>query len=134
MTTLSASKQSPAKWARSQLHQALYSGKLKKPTSCSKCKRHFIRPNLLHGHHEDYEKPLDVIWLCASCHMSLHHKAADPDLDTALDELVAAQPSGISRRALVRSILGRVTAAYKASRDPLAWMKIGPDPVKAPAA
>lgn len=50
----------------------------------------------------------------------------DPDLDAALDELVAAQPSLTSRRALTRSILERVTAAYRASHDPLAWMKIGP--------
>ena len=59
----------------------------------------------------------------------------DPDLDIALDELVAAQPSRTSRLAIAEAILGRVTAAYKTSRDPLAWMKIGPDPVgKAPAA
>ena len=65
----------------------------------------------------------------------------DPDLDAALDELVAAQPSGTSRRALVRSILERVTGAYRASREPLAWMDIGPEPEpatssppKAPAA
>ncbi len=50
----------------------------------------------------------------------------DPALDTAMDELVAAQPSGTSRRALARAILERVTAAFTVSRDPLAWMKIGP--------
>ena len=59
----------------------------------------------------------------------------DPELDAALDELVAAQPSGTSRRALVRSILERVTAAYGASEkrsvDAQAWMQIGPDPVNA---
>ena len=44
------------------------------------------------------------------------------DLDAAMDELVAAQPARTSRQALAQAILEHVTAAYRASRNPLAWL------------
>lgn len=32
----------------------------------------------VHGHHKDYSKPLDVVWLCAKCHHRVH--ATFPEL------------------------------------------------------
>ena len=38
---------------------------LRKP--CQFCSKEKVQ-----GHHPDYSKPLDVIWLCSSCHKKLH--------------------------------------------------------------
>jgi hypothetical protein len=32
----------------------------------------------VHGHHKDYGKQLDVVWLCAKCHLRIH--VAFPEL------------------------------------------------------
>lgn len=46
------------------LHRALRAGKVMRPENCSECKKN-CKPD---GHHEDYSKPLDVIWICRACH------------------------------------------------------------------
>lgn len=59
------------------LGNAVRSGRVIKPEECSKCAR--IPPRRqLHGHHEDYTKPLDVVWICASCHGFEHNGEAPP--------------------------------------------------------
>lgn len=47
------------------------SRKLKKdkPDKCSICN---VNADLIHGHHEDYDKPSEVIWCCTKCHGKLH--------------------------------------------------------------
>lgn len=50
--------------ARELLNHAVKSGKIIKPTNCSCCGK--IRK--VTGHHPDYSKPLEVIWLCYECH------------------------------------------------------------------
>lgn len=32
----------------------------------------FCGEKKVHGHHRDYSKPLDVVWLCPKCHHRLH--------------------------------------------------------------
>jgi len=39
-------------------------GKIKKGTHCSEC----YSTKYVEAHHEDYSKPLEVVWLCKSCH------------------------------------------------------------------
>lgn len=48
---------------------AVNSGKLKRPQKCSSCGGK--NPE---GHHPDYNKPLEVIWLCKRCHSDIHCK------------------------------------------------------------
>jgi hypothetical protein len=55
--------------AHSLVNKALVRGKLKRPDKCQQCGKR-CKP---HAHHEDYEKPLEVIWLCPPCH-KIHHE------------------------------------------------------------
>jgi hypothetical protein len=47
-----------------RVNRAKRNGLIPPPTICEDCGK----GGLLHGHHEDYSKPLDVNWLCPSCH------------------------------------------------------------------
>lgn len=53
--------------ARQILKIAIKKGKIKKPFVCSNCKKK-IKKKLLHGHHKNYSKPLQVKWVCPECH------------------------------------------------------------------
>ena len=50
--------------ARVLLNRQVVSGKLKKPKNCSTCNKR----GRIEAHHTDYEKPLEVVWLCSGCH------------------------------------------------------------------
>lgn len=50
--------------------KALKENKLIRPNKCSECGA----GGKIAGHHEDYMKPLDVMWLCAKCHSPKHKK------------------------------------------------------------
>lgn len=56
---------------RNALTRAVKSGKIQRPDTCSDCGKGSCQ---IQGHHEDYSKPLDVIWLCRVCHGRLHRK------------------------------------------------------------
>jgi len=52
-----------------QVYWAIQRGELVRPESCSHCHRTGCQ---IMGHHEDYSKPLSVIWLCQRCHLAVH--------------------------------------------------------------
>lgn len=55
--------------ARNILNEAVRGGKLHKPLSCSVCN---MSGKKIEGHHKDYSKPLEVVWLCTLCHNQEH--------------------------------------------------------------
>jgi len=54
--------------ARVKLYHAVKSGKIIKPTTCQRCGG----SGKIYGHHEDYDNPLNVWWLCKCCHQRRH--------------------------------------------------------------
>ena len=57
--------------ARNKMRTALANGTMCRPDICARCKR-TCRPD---GHHTDYSRPYDVIWLCKKCHSLVHNGA-----------------------------------------------------------
>ncbi len=60
--------------ARMIFSAAIASGKVVRPDNCQVCLKTGIK---IHGHHEDYSKPLDVIFVCSRCHADIHNKKRD---------------------------------------------------------
>lgn len=54
--------------ARWTVNGAIRWGKIVKPETCSQCGE----ARRLSAHHEDYNKPLEVTWLCSVCHGLTH--------------------------------------------------------------
>jgi hypothetical protein len=54
--------------AGSLLNYGIRIGMIEKPDKCSNCRK--IKE--IQGHHSDYSKPLEVVWVCTECHAKLH--------------------------------------------------------------
>jgi hypothetical protein len=62
------SKPDPVKArARSLLNRAVRRGDVIRPSACSRCGA----DGPVEGHHPDYDRPLEVVWVCVSCHKAL---------------------------------------------------------------
>lgn len=69
--------------ASARLLYAVKSGLVLRPKHCEVCNAE-CKPN---GHHFDYGRTLDVIWLCASCHRE-NHSHLPREIKTKVAELV----------------------------------------------
>lgn len=57
--------------AQKTLNYAVFKGELEKSSCCQVCGDSAPR---IEAHHYDYNKPLEVIWVCTSCHGWIHRK------------------------------------------------------------
>jgi hypothetical protein len=64
--------------AKRLIRDAIVRGEIAVPQFCSQCGSSGVRPRhgarAIQGHHDDYTRPLDVRWLCHSCHADVHWK------------------------------------------------------------
>ena len=61
--------------AHDLLEQALRYGRISNPEKCSECgtnARFSDGRTSIQAHHDDYNKPLEVRWLCQQCHHDWH--------------------------------------------------------------
>lgn len=64
-------RQNPEKVAAHKIvAAALKGGHIINPGQCSACGK---ISNYLDAHHDDYTKPLNITWLCISCHRKKHN-------------------------------------------------------------
>jgi hypothetical protein len=66
-----------------RVYRALKAGLLTRPDTCDRCGQdpgvaRDGRP-MIHAHHEDYDLPLDVTWLCTTCHGVEHRLTVGVD-------------------------------------------------------
>jgi len=52
--------------AQTMVQAAVCAGFLSRPDQCAQCGER--RPGKIQAHHDDYDEPLKVCWLCARCH------------------------------------------------------------------
>ncbi|MBR0721784.1 hypothetical protein [Bradyrhizobium manausense] len=57
--------------ARIILGNAVRDGRIARPFRCEVCQQ-AVPMKTLHGHHEDYTKPLWAAWCCSRCHRNIH--------------------------------------------------------------
>lgn len=74
--------------AQNKMEKAIERGELVRPDTCENCGK---RPgqgkdgrSLIQGHHDDYNRPLDVRWLCQPCHHEWHKQ------HTPVEEVVSS--------------------------------------------
>ena len=61
--------------ATSKVNHLIEKGKLTKPMACEVCGK----VGRVEAHHDDYSKPLDVVWCCKKCHYKLDEQRREKE-------------------------------------------------------
>ncbi len=68
-------RQKDQSWRKADPKRSAAHNAVSRALRCGKLKRepcHFCAADFVHAHHKDYDKPLEVMWLCPRCHHRLH--------------------------------------------------------------
>jgi hypothetical protein len=106
--------------------RALANGRIEKKTACERCG---TRESRLVGHHMDYNKPLELVWLCDGCHHHWHRvnrpielgDVSPPEYESELgftDYFMPVLEAGINIRLAARMLGVSRPAIYRWARDP----------------
>lgn len=61
--------------AQSKVNYLIHIGEWTKPTACEVCGKE----GRVEAHHDDYSKPLEVVWCCKSCHWKLDEERREKE-------------------------------------------------------
>ena len=94
-------RQEPDELARQAVFRAITSGMLTRPDTYQCCGRSKNHPDVvrikgrhyqaIQAHHADYSRPLDVVWVCISCHGHLETCANCPAPMSAHEDLTTGK-------------------------------------------
>ena len=94
-----------ADWAHNKVEKAILRGKLVRPEACEECggtgPEYRDGRSSIQAHHDDYNDPLAVRWLCKPCHDEWHkHNTPIPLREGEPDELDAIPEGGDAQGSL----------------------------------
>lgn len=97
---------------RRTLRAAVRRGTVHRPGACQDCGK-ACTPQ---GHHEDYSKPFEAVWLCTSCHGKRHstYPFATATLHVQIDDAYKARldAQATAEQRTIKAVVVRALEAY----------------------
>lgn len=120
LSRLRTAQRNPTKInAHRVVEAALACGVLEKPDTCSSCGCNGS-VHRIEAHHEDYKKPLDVVWLCTPC----HRKA---DAERRVREGLDAYPT--CKKVAMMDVDGHVIKTFDSQKEAALFVSRAPNSI-----